>query len=223
MPKSDSAVLMPILSPGKHRKLRDGACFMEFASWLAGEGWSDHPACTHPALASLARLVNDCSTESGRARLVELIPSVIGLVNDDPLTNVLVATRAADAAILVASEDRQRALATGLLCFERHLRASDGATATRSRELIADALARVPAAKLWAEEFSLGQPAPRSREIVRVCEAMLRVSVVGIAEACISDPDALLRSLLGSAISDLAPRSRQQAVREAGTRILQHA
>ena len=223
MPKSDSVVLMPVLSPGKHRKLRDGACFMEFASWLAGESWSDHPSCTHPALASLARLVNDCSTEGGRARLVELIPSVIGLVNDDPLTNVLMATRAADAAILVASEDRQRALATGLLCLERHVSAYDDVTAVRIRSVIADALARVPAAKLWAEEFSLGQPAPRPRETVRVCEAMLRVSVVGIAEACISDPDALLRSLLGSAIADLAPGPRQQTVHGPRTRILQPA
>jgi len=28
---------------------------MEFASYLAGERWSDHPACTHPLLAVLAR------------------------------------------------------------------------------------------------------------------------------------------------------------------------
>jgi hypothetical protein len=40
--------LLPILSPGKHRSPRTGACFMELASLLAGERWSDHPACTHP-------------------------------------------------------------------------------------------------------------------------------------------------------------------------------
>ena len=28
---------------------------MEFASFLAGERWSDHPACTHPLLAGVAR------------------------------------------------------------------------------------------------------------------------------------------------------------------------
>src|SRR6266545_4298303 len=42
--------LFPILSPGKHRSPRTGACFMELASLLAGERWSDHPACTHPLL-----------------------------------------------------------------------------------------------------------------------------------------------------------------------------
>jgi hypothetical protein len=39
--------LVPILSPGKHPSPRTGACFMELASLLAGERWSDHPACTH--------------------------------------------------------------------------------------------------------------------------------------------------------------------------------
>ena len=46
---------MPVLSRGKHRSPRRGACFMELASVLAGERWSDHPACTHPLLAQLAR------------------------------------------------------------------------------------------------------------------------------------------------------------------------
>ena len=45
--------LFPILSPGKHRSPRTGACFMELASLLAGERWSDHPACTHPLLAAV--------------------------------------------------------------------------------------------------------------------------------------------------------------------------
>ena len=32
---------------------------MEMASYLAGERWSDHPKCTHPLVASVARMVND--------------------------------------------------------------------------------------------------------------------------------------------------------------------
>jgi hypothetical protein len=46
--------LLPLLSRGKHRSPLKGACFMEFASMLAGERWSDHPACTHPLLAAVA-------------------------------------------------------------------------------------------------------------------------------------------------------------------------
>lgn len=211
MPKSDSPVLMPVLSAGRHRNPRRGACFMEFASWLAGEGWSDRPDCTHPALASLARLVNDCSTNDGRGRLVELIPSVIGLVDDESLTSVLVAIRAASAALPIAREDRQRALAAGLLCFERYLDLADGPLAVRARGLIAEGLRKAPMAARWADEFSVGQPVPRQRDIPRICEAALRVSIVGIAEACVGDPDAVLRELLVTAIADLAARVRPQA------------
>jgi hypothetical protein len=56
---------------------------MELASLLAGERWSDHPACTHPLLAAVARHVNDHTSDVGRQRLADLIPSVIGLTGDD--------------------------------------------------------------------------------------------------------------------------------------------
>src|SRR6266566_5137081 len=69
--------LVPILSQGKHRSPRKGACFMELVSYLAGERWSDHPACTHPLLAAAARDVNDYTSDAGRARLAGLIPSVM--------------------------------------------------------------------------------------------------------------------------------------------------
>src|SRR6266576_2338551 len=58
--------LVPILSRGKHRSPRKGACFMELASYLAGERWTDHPACTHPLLAELARQVNDHVSDETR-------------------------------------------------------------------------------------------------------------------------------------------------------------
>src|SRR5690554_7264508 len=106
--------VMPVLSPGKHRSPRHGACFMEFASYLAGERWSDHPLCTHPLLAFLARGVNDFSSDTARSKLVPLIPSVIGLSGADPTIDVTIALRSAACAIPISSESRQRALATGL-------------------------------------------------------------------------------------------------------------
>lgn len=39
---------VPVLSHGRHRNPKQGACFMEMASFLAGERWSDSPRCTHP-------------------------------------------------------------------------------------------------------------------------------------------------------------------------------
>lgn len=57
---------------------------MEYTSVLAGLPWSDRPKCTHPALAELARLVNDAATPEGRDRLLPLVPRLVGLNARDP-------------------------------------------------------------------------------------------------------------------------------------------
>ena len=107
--------LMPTLSAGRHRSARQGACFMEFASYLAGERWSDNPACTHFLLAALARDINDLTTNDARDALMPLVTRVIGLTGDDPRVLESLAVRAASAALPIASMERQRALAAGLL------------------------------------------------------------------------------------------------------------
>src|SRR3954469_7130258 len=103
MTHSRTPDLMPVLSRGKHRNPRKGACFMELASFLAGERWSDHPACTHRLLAALARHVNDYTSDEGRSRLGELVPSVIGLTSDDPVVDARIALRAATQALPVVA------------------------------------------------------------------------------------------------------------------------
>ena len=118
--------LMPVLSRGKHHNPRRGACFMEMASFLAGERWSDHPACTHPLLAHLARLVNDSVTDQWRTRLTPLIPSVIGLTSDDVHVDAAIALRSALAALPIAAEPRQHVLATAVIGCERVLAELDG-------------------------------------------------------------------------------------------------
>jgi hypothetical protein len=86
--------LLPTLARGKHRNPRKGACFMEFASLLAGERWSDSPACTHPLLAAVARHVNDFTADAARPRLAVLVPQAIDacavLVGGDPEREVAV-------------------------------------------------------------------------------------------------------------------------------------
>lgn len=77
---------LPHLSRGSHLSPEAGACFMEYASLLAGEEWSDQPQCTHPVLGELARMVNDSIGSAARQRLLRLVPSVIGLTSDDPRT-----------------------------------------------------------------------------------------------------------------------------------------
>jgi hypothetical protein len=69
---------LPTLSGGAHSPNSGKACFMEYASLLAGEAWSDSPSCTHPVIANMARTVNDHLPDSRRHEIAELIPSVIG-------------------------------------------------------------------------------------------------------------------------------------------------
>ena len=70
--------LMPVLSKGSHASPADGACVMEMVSYLAGEEWSDSPACTHPVLARAAQVVNDRLPDSERHLLVPLIGRLFG-------------------------------------------------------------------------------------------------------------------------------------------------
>ncbi len=199
-PTTETPMLMPVLGRGKHRTPKSGACFMEYASWLAGERWSDHPACTHPAVAALARLVNDCSSDAHRSELVELVPSVIGLLGDGRRTSVAVAVRALAAAVPVVSYGRQRALAAGALRLSVLVNAADVAEQT----MLADALEAVPDAAVWAEHFTVDLAPIDPRMIDRMCDAIIRTSVIGIAEACVSDPDERLHSLLATTIAALS-------------------
>jgi len=196
--------VMPILSPGRHRSPRRGACFMEFASYLAGERWSDHPTCTHGTLAHLARMVNDRTSEAGRARLTALIPSVVGLTSDDPLLDVLLALRAASAALPIAAEERQRAQAVGLRVALRVLAERDDELVAESRELAKAALRTAPAADVWAIRFIERVGPDRPGMTVRQCRDIVTGAVDGIARACGGDPDERLVALLTAAVSDTA-------------------
>lgn len=196
--------LLPVLSPGRHRNPRRGACFMEYASYLAGQRWSDHPSCTHPSVAALARLTNDVTSDEARSRLAPMIPSVVGLVGNDPLVPLVVSALAASAALPVSSEIRQRALAAGLLRCERLLVNHTGPVAERTRHSVRAALDRAPAAESWARAFEGEDAVLRPRPIGVADEAILRASVIGIAEACVHDPDERLVRLLETVIAESA-------------------
>jgi hypothetical protein len=65
---------LPELRAGAHLTPEDGACLMEYVSVLAGTAFNDHPRCTDPTLATVARLVNDTSTDAGRPLLAAFAP-----------------------------------------------------------------------------------------------------------------------------------------------------
>lgn len=198
--------LVPVLSRGRHRNPRKGGCFMELASFLAGERWSDHPACTHPLLAELARYVNDLTGDDGRGRLAPLIPSVIGLAGDDPHLDVVIAQRTALTALPVVGEERQRALALSLQACEAVLVLLDGGPSGLLSAQAREALDAVPGADRWARAFRhrVGGEVPVSVKAFRRYAAphAVRCAVAGLAEACIPDPEGALHDVLAAAIAD---------------------
>jgi hypothetical protein len=200
--------LVPVLSRGKHRNPRKGACFMEFASLLAGEPWSDHPDCTHPLLAALARDVNDHVSDEARREIAPLAPEVIGLNLRDPIIDALLAREVALAALPIASPTRQRVAAVGLLRCERVLNELEGRPADHVSARVASALDGVPEVRDWARGFC-GIGFGRLKKFsTGSAPTIVHSAVVGIAEAAV-DPDQRLVDLLRRSIVDCATWMRR--------------
>ncbi|WP_250904972.1 hypothetical protein [Nonomuraea sp. NEAU-A123] len=203
---------MPVLSRGRHRNPKRGACFMELASYLAGERWSDHPACTHPLLAALARLVNDNTSDANRGRLVRLVPSIIDLASDDLRVDARIALRCATTALPVSAAERQLALAVSVLAAEEMLARLDGSASDQPNsgrfspiplsEESQLAMAQVPHAAEQARRFSRAARITEKGFRRYAAPNAVQLSVVGIVQACITDPDTLLRNLLTGVIED---------------------
>ena len=186
---------LPVLSRGKHRSARKGACFMEMASVLANEPWSDHPRCTHPLLAHLARLVNDHTSDQNRGELAPLIPSVVGLRGGGLAWMVDLTAAVALEAIRDVPEPSQRALAAGLIrCQE--LSAALGPGAVARADAVQDALTRVPGAVGWASQFLGSAPLSLKHFQKRSAPAVIQCAVRGVVMSTTPDPDARLRDLL---------------------------
>jgi hypothetical protein len=104
---------LPTLEAGAHLVPEDGACLMEYVSVLAGAPFSDHPRCTDPTLAALARLVNDECTDAGRAPLIAFAPDLAA-------TGPAGARRTA--AIVLAAVQAAHAVAPEPAVLRRHVR-----------------------------------------------------------------------------------------------------
>jgi hypothetical protein len=177
---------------------------MEFASYLAGERWSDHPACTDATLAALAREVNDLTTDEGRARLTPLIHRVVGLTGDNPAFGMRIALRAARAALPVANMERQRALAVAIVSFDPEL-------GTESRAAFAEA----PDLEGWARSY-LATSRLRPHESTHTAISVVHTAVTGIAQACIGDADDRLVALLAESIEDAEATTAREDDRYSG-------
>lgn len=189
---------VPLLSRGRHRSPRQGACFMELASVLAGERWSDHPRCTHPGLAHLARRVNDAVSDDVRSGLAHHVPGVIGLTSTGPRWDLEIASVAARAALPLAVGADAEALAAGLITVERALAALEGRAGIRPEA--AAVLADAPAAAAWAERFVASLRPPRPRDVPGGAVVDLAVRAVETAPVDRARRDAVLLGMLLAAL-----------------------
>lgn len=196
--------IVPVLSPGRHRNPRKGACFMEMASYLAGERWSDHPKCTHPLLASLARMVNDSVPDEERSSLVPLIPDVVGLTSEDLMVDVTIAARSAVAALPIAPVARQNVLGVGLLTCDRMLATLDGPRVDALRAEIRRAFAAAPDAESWARRYAREATISARTFRRQTAPHIVAYAVEGIAVACVPDAPRRLVRLLTDCIAETA-------------------
>lgn len=190
---------IPVLSRGRHRTPRRGACFMELASVLAGERWSDHPSCTHPLLAYLARLVNDHTSDDGRQQLLPLVPSVVGRRGNDR-TSLAVAVAVAAQTILDVPEATQRPLAAGLLQAERLCADAEPDLAATRREAQL-ALKMVPGAVAWVDRLGIRGRIDAHTFAKRSAPTMVRCTVEGVVVSASPDCDVRLGALLEAGIA----------------------
>lgn len=185
---------IPVLSRGRHHSPRRGACFMEMASVLAGERWSDHPSTTHPLLGQLARQVNDQTSDVERQQLTMLIPSVVDRRGNDA-TWLTVAVAVAASVILDVPEPSQRVLAGGLLQAEQ-LCADAGPALAATRRDAQAALELVPGAVAWIERLGVREPISPKTFAKHCAPTMVRCAVEGIVTSGGADCDRRLRALL---------------------------
>ena len=175
---------------------------MEYASYLAGEKWSDHPACTHPLLAELARQINDFISDETRQSFVELVPDVIGLTSSDLRFDLGIALRVARTAFPVVDESRQQMMATAVLTCERLLADLDGRPGAPLSQDSSDVLDVAPRAAAWARRFMRNVSISPRMFRRDVAPSIVRYAVQGVAHACVADPDSLLHDMLVGAIAD---------------------
>ena len=74
------------LAPGSHSSPREGVCVVELASLLAGEEFSDRPACVCDVIAGYLRSWNDRTGHAQRQRLVPYSFRAIGSGGDPEAT-----------------------------------------------------------------------------------------------------------------------------------------
>jgi hypothetical protein len=79
------------LSRGRHSSPEHGACVMELASMLAGEGFTDHPRSVSRPIASFMRGYNDVLDDRRRADLYRYAAQTVGTASSPAVEGARVA------------------------------------------------------------------------------------------------------------------------------------
>jgi hypothetical protein len=66
------------LDKGAHDSPENGVCALEAVAYVAGEPFTDHPACASPVLGAFLRSWNDSLNDQDRQMLKPLIPRLVG-------------------------------------------------------------------------------------------------------------------------------------------------
>lgn len=67
-----------VLDEGSHSSPDEGMCVMEAVAFVAGEPFSDHPACASPTIGAFLRSWNDALDDDARQELKSYIPRLVG-------------------------------------------------------------------------------------------------------------------------------------------------
>ena len=187
--------LPAVLSAGAHLSPEEGASLMEVVSVAPGQPWSDEPACTHPLVAHLARLVNDTLSDSARRDLLPLVPLLSVASNEDPRTYAQVAHTCTGYALA-------RAVKPPFLLAHLH-RVAEAQLADTNRRAIADGRSPGRRAGMPAALFRRG-PAYRG----------LESSVLACTRLPADDRDVVLLELLRRALVEVTPGAGVGGTRE---------
>ena len=118
----DASLLMSMHpSRGRHSTATAGVCLMELVSVVAGEPFSDHPQCVHPALALAARVVNDQVGDAVRQSLVPLLPQMMSGPRRDLRAGPVIALSCLNTALAREDDRRLRARERRLLGYLHRL------------------------------------------------------------------------------------------------------
>jgi hypothetical protein len=212
---------LPELRAGAHLAPADGACLVEYVSVLAGAAFNDHPSCTDPTLASVARLVNDASTDAGRPLLAAFAPLLAETGSTPDARRTAAVVRATVLAAHAAAGDTaglRRLLRGAERRYDRVAR--DGPRAALARRL--DTLHRHGAGRRRVEQSLLAlRELPESRR-----DAALRVALASALAAALTptrplgvdEPGAgahhrggAAESVVGVAVAMVSSRAWQEA------------